>query len=64
MYHEYLANTGRLNRFLLPAMAHWLRVWGHTSAERADTFITESDFVASFILMFYRRDFRVVSREP
>ena len=60
MYHEYLGNAGRLIRTLFPVLAHWLRVWDRASADRVDTFVANSNFVASRIRKFYRRESQVV----
>lgn len=60
MYHEYLAGAGRLIRTLFPLVAHWLRVWDRQSADRVDHFIANSDFVASRIHKFYRREAEVI----
>jgi glycosyltransferase involved in cell wall biosynthesis len=60
MYHEYLGNAGRFIRTLFPLLAHWLRVWDRASADRVDVFIANSNFVASRIRKFYRRDAQVI----
>lgn len=60
MYHAYLGGAGRLIRTLFPWVAHWLRVWDRSSADRVDHFIANSSFVASRIRKFYRREAEVV----
>jgi glycosyltransferase involved in cell wall biosynthesis len=56
MYHEYLVNAGFLIRVVFPVLAHWLRVWDRASADRVDSFVANSTFVASRIRKFYRRE--------
>jgi len=56
MYHNYLKDAGKLIRMLFPLIAHWFRVWDRASADRVDEFIANSNFVASRITKFYRRE--------
>lgn len=60
MYHEYLGKTGRLTRCIFPIVAHWLRTWDVMTANRVDTFVANSSFVASRILKYYRREAEVI----
>lgn len=60
MYHEYRATAGRLIRALFPFVAHYLRMHDRLAADRVDTFVANSRFVASRIRKFYRRDAAVV----
>jgi glycosyltransferase involved in cell wall biosynthesis len=60
MYHEYLSNAGRVVRLLFPFIAHWLRVWDRSSADRVDHFIANSSYVASRIRKFYRRKAEII----
>lgn len=60
MYHQYLQNASRPVRWLFPFAAHWLRVWDRASADRVDHFVANSEFVASRIRKFYRREAEVI----
>ncbi|MET3438010.1 glycosyltransferase [Sphingomonas sp. 1185] len=60
LYHPYLENSGWLIRKLFPLIAHWLRVWDRSSADRVDRFIANSRFIASRIKKFYRREADVI----
>lgn len=60
MYHEYVGRAGRLVRTLFPAIAHWLRVWDRVSADRVDTFVANSSFIAARIRKFYRREAEII----
>ncbi len=60
MYHTYTANAGLITRMIFPLISHWLRVWDRSSADRVDYFIANSNFVASRIKKFYRRDSNVI----
>lgn len=60
MYYEYRSNAGRLIKFLFPFLAHRLRMWDRLSADRVDYFIANSEFVASRIKKYYRRDAEVI----
>lgn len=60
MYHAYLSKAGFLIRTLYPLIAHWLRVWDRSSADRVDYFIANSSYVSARIRKFYRRDSEVI----
>lgn len=60
MYHEYRATSGRLVRAVFPLIAHWLRMWDRLSADRVDHFISNSEFIASRIKKFYRREAEII----
>lgn len=60
MYPAYLGRAGRLIRTLFPLVAHWLRVWDRVAADRVDTFVANSGFIAARIRKFYRREAQVV----
>jgi glycosyltransferase involved in cell wall biosynthesis len=60
MYHDYRATAGRVVRALFPFVAHYLRNWDQLSAQRVDHFIANSEFVASRIRKFYRREAKVI----
>lgn len=59
-FHIYQASAGFLTRWLMPVLAHKLRIWDVSSAARVDGFIANSSFVAHRIRKFYRRDADVV----
>lgn len=60
LYRPYLDQSGWLIRHLFPIIAHWLRVWDRSSADRVDKFIANSRFIAKRITKFYRREAEVV----
>lgn len=60
LYLPYLRESGWLIRKMFPPIAHWLRVWDRSSADRVDHFIANSRFVAGRIRKFYRRDCEVI----
>ncbi|RJG02036.1 glycosyltransferase [Noviherbaspirillum sedimenti] len=60
MYHEYLGKAAIPIRLLFPILAHWLRVWDRASADRVDAFVANSNFIASRIRKYYRRESEVI----
>jgi len=60
MYPDYLAGAGRLTRWAMRPMAHYLRMWDLASASRVDQFVANSHFVARRIAKYYRREADVV----
>lgn len=60
LYQPYLRGSGWLIRKLFPLIAHWLRVWDRSSADRVDHFIANSRFIAARIAKFYRRQAEVI----
>ncbi len=60
MYQPYLKESGWLVRHLFPPIAHWLRVWDRSSADRVDYFVANSNFIARRISKFYRRNAQVI----
>ena len=60
MYHDYRESAGRVTRWLMMPMGHYLRMWDRLSADRVDHFIANSAFIASRIFKFYRREATVV----
>ncbi len=60
MYADYRAGAGLLTRMAMPALAHYLRAWDHSSAARVDQFVANSSCVATRIRKYYRRDSIVV----
>ena len=60
MYQEYRSYAGRVARFCMPVLTHYLRVWDESSAARVDGFVANSQTVAGRIRRYYRRDAQVV----
>ena len=60
MYHEYRRTAGRLQRLLMPPLAHYLRMWDASAANRVDLFVANAEIVARRIEKYYRRDAEVV----
>jgi glycosyltransferase involved in cell wall biosynthesis len=60
MYYQYKANMSPLVRAVFGVTAHYLRGWDFMAAQRVDEFVTNSEFVRSRILKFYRRDSTVI----
>lgn len=60
MYHDYLAGAGRVTRWAMRPIMHYLRMWDVLSAFRVDHFVANSRYVARRIAKHYRRDADVV----
>jgi glycosyltransferase involved in cell wall biosynthesis len=61
MYHLYRREeAGRLQRWLMPPVAHYLRLVDHLAAQRVDHFVANSRAVAGRISRHYRRSSRVI----
>ena len=60
MYHDYMSNSGRIKRFFMALLLHYLRIWDRLSADRVDHFVANSANVAWRIAKHYRRDADVV----
>lgn len=60
MYHQYLASSGPIVHALFPLVAHRLLMWDRLSADRVDYFIANSNFIASRIRKYYRRESEVI----
>ncbi|MBI2472653.1 MAG: glycosyltransferase [Planctomycetes bacterium] len=61
-YHTYFGNgkKGFISRFLMPAIAHYLRMWDVTSSNRVDYFVANSYNVANRIKKYYKRTAEVI----
>lgn len=59
-YHIYRQNAGPFTKFVMPPLAHYLRIWDVSSSARVDKFLADSTHVANRITKFYRRDADVV----
>jgi glycosyltransferase involved in cell wall biosynthesis len=53
MYHDYRKSAGRIARFMMPPLSHYLRMWDVTSAKRVDSFVANSATVAKRIHRYY-----------
>jgi glycosyltransferase involved in cell wall biosynthesis len=63
MQQQYLAESGiasGIRGSVVRAMLHYLRNWDTVSAARVDAFVANSNFVASRIRKFYRRESTVI----
>ncbi|MCA0995105.1 glycosyltransferase [Alloyangia pacifica] len=60
-YHVYRGGAGLMTRLMMPQLAHGLRHWDVSSAARVDGFAANSNFVASRIRKYWRRDSDVVA---
>ncbi|RYF14278.1 MAG: glycosyltransferase family 4 protein, partial [Oxalobacteraceae bacterium] len=60
LYIPYLREASWPIRKIFPLIAHWLRVWDRSSADRVDHFVANSNFVAARIAKFYRRESEVI----
>ncbi len=61
-YFTYFGNNtkGLCSRFLMPVIAHYLRMWDVTSSNRVDYFIANSYNVANRIKKYYKRPAEVI----
>lgn len=60
MYFDYRKGAGRLTRWVMPPLIHYLRLWDQVTAARVDRFIANSHHVAKRIKKHYRRDAAVI----
>jgi len=60
MYHDYMSTSGRIKRFFMAPLLHYLRLWDRLSADRVDHFVANSANVARRIAKHYRREADVV----
>jgi glycosyltransferase involved in cell wall biosynthesis len=59
-YHVYRKNAGWLTRMFMSVFFPYLRLWDAVSANRVDSFVANSRFIAKRIRKFYRRDATVI----
>ena len=61
-YNTYFGKgkKGLVSRFLMPPIAHYLRIWDVTSSNRADHFVANSYNVANRIKKYYKRTAEVI----
>ena len=60
MYHDYMSASGKIQRFFMAPILHYLRIWDRLSADRVDHFVANSANVAQRIAKHYRRPADVV----
>jgi glycosyltransferase involved in cell wall biosynthesis len=60
MYHDYRDSAGRVARWMMPPLTHYLRMWDVTSAARVDSFVANSATVARRIHRYYGADSVVI----
>lgn len=60
MYHDYLADAGRITRWIMRPVMHYMRMWDVLTAFRVDHFVANSRYVARRIAKHYRREADVV----
>ena len=61
MFHDYRDRTGRLKRFLMPPLSHYIRTWDAVSADRVHDFAANSRTVSQRLKTYYRRDSTVIN---
>lgn len=61
-YYTYFGSDrkGLISRFLMPAVAHYLRMWDVASSNRVDYFVANSYHVANRIKKYYKRSADVI----
>ncbi len=59
-YHVYRAEAGLITRTLLPLLAHRLRLWDTSSAQRVDHVVANSRYIAQRVAKCWRREASVV----
>lgn len=60
MYSQYVRTMNPAVKIVFSVVAHYLRQWDLASASRVDYFLANSNFVASRIRKFYRRESTVI----
>jgi len=60
LYPDYLKGKGFVTKNIMKLAFHYLRIWDVTSAARVDYFIANSNYVASRIKKYYRRESEVI----
>lgn len=60
MFHEYRDSSGRLKRWMIPVLSHYLRNWDALSATRVHQFAANSRNVAKRVESYYRREATIV----
>jgi len=60
MYHDYKRSAGRITAGLMVPLAHYLRLWDSSSANRVDAFAANSAHVARRVRKHYRRECEVL----
>lgn len=60
LYHEYVQDLSRLERWLAGPVFHYLRLWDVVSSGRVDHFVANSHYVGSRIRKVYQRTSKVI----
>ena len=60
MYPQYVRTMNPVVKIVFSLVAHYLRQWDLATASRVDYFLANSNFVASRIRKFYRRESTVI----
>jgi glycosyltransferase involved in cell wall biosynthesis len=60
MFHDYRDASGRLTKWLMPAVAHYVRNWDAVAASRVHLFVANSKNVAARLRTYYGRDAAVI----
>jgi len=60
MFHDYRDAGGRLTKWLMPPIAHYVRNWDVISASRVHDFIANSSNVAARLRTYYGRESTVI----
>jgi glycosyltransferase involved in cell wall biosynthesis len=60
MYHQYRKSMNPLTRMVFSVAAHYTRLWDVSTAARVDYFVANSQYVASRIRKYYRRESTVI----
>jgi len=60
MYPLYQKSAGRVTRILFTFIAHYMRIWDRSSADRVDHYIANSSFISRRIQKFYKKKSHVI----
>lgn len=60
LYQEHSQGGGRLKRWVISLVMHYLRLWDYAASARVDYFVANSDNVRKRIMKYYRRPARVI----
>lgn len=60
MYPEYRGGMGKVVGSIFALTSHYMRLWDYATAGRVDYFVANSNFIASRIRKYYRRESHVI----
>ena len=60
LYFDYRKRSGRLTRFFMDAWMPQIRLWDYVSAQRIDTIVANSKYIARRIKKFWNRESTVI----